>query len=67
MNGLDINKFMSKKLAIAFFTIWVVGNAGASPNVTAVCQSAIGVAGMVMIWLLDKGANNEKNNNSNSD
>ena len=63
MNGLDINKFMSKKLAIAFFVIWVVGKGGADPNVTVVCQTATGIAAMILIWLLDKGTKHEKNSN----
>ena len=66
MNGLDINKFMSKKLAIAFYAIWAVGNAGASPTVTALCQSAIGIAAMMMIWLLDKGENHVEKTINNS-
>lgn len=55
MTGLDINKFASKKLAIAFFTIWTVGGSGADPTTIAICQSFIAVTAMIMIWLLDKG------------
>lgn len=59
MNGLDINKFMSKKLAIAFFTIWTIGNGGADPNVTVISQAAIAIAAMIIIWLIEKGNENE--------
>jgi hypothetical protein len=64
MNGLDINKFASKKLAIAFFAIYTVGKGGADPNVTVICQAAIAVAAMVMIWLIDKERKNETENNN---
>ena len=60
MNGIDINKFESKKLAIAFFAMFTVGKSGADPNTIIICQSAIAIAAMILIWLLDKENKNEK-------
>jgi len=61
-NGLDVNNLLSKKLGIALFTIYTIGNGGADPMVVAVCQSVIAIAALFVFWLLEKEKNNEKDN-----
>jgi len=61
-NGLDVNNLLSKKLGIALFTIYTIGNGGADPMVVAVCQSAIAISTLFVLWLLEKEKNNEKDN-----
>lgn len=66
MNGLDVNNLLSKKLGIALFAIWTIGNGGADPMVIAVCQSAIAITSLIVFWLLEKEKPNAENNSNDN-
>ena len=67
MNGIDVNNLLSKKLGIALFAIYTIGEGGADPMVVAVCQSAIAISALFVFWLLEKEKNNKTNSNADGE